>query len=97
MRKVLPQASKFRTLTVTIYRYRNLDLAVRIAKMVQHISVAAKNENNILLNTEDLREKINVYINSNNLTIFGKIILFFSVLHDVKCNFPLGFLTSFVL
>ena len=36
---------KRRTLAITIYRYRNLDLAVTIAEIVQNVLENAKNEN----------------------------------------------------
>ena len=39
----LIQAPKFCTLGITIYHYRNLDLAVMIAKSVRNILEATKN------------------------------------------------------
>ena len=51
------QALKFHTLAITIYCYHNLDLAVPIDKIVQDILDTTKNENNILLKTEDLEKK----------------------------------------
>ena len=60
---MIVQAPKFRTLTIKIYRYRNLDLAVTIAKIVHNFSVAEKKKNNILLKTKDFRGKINVLCN----------------------------------
>ena len=40
---LLMQAPKIRTLATTIYRYRNLDLAVTIAKIVQNVFETTKN------------------------------------------------------
>ena len=40
--KIMIQAPKFFTFAITIYRYRNLDLVITIAKIVQNFSVAAK-------------------------------------------------------
>ena len=51
------QALKFHTLAITIYCYHNLDLAVPIDKLVQDILDTTKNENHILLKTEDLEKK----------------------------------------
>ena len=43
---------------MTIHRYYNLELA--IAKIVQNVLEIAKNENNILLKTQDFRDKVKV-------------------------------------
>ena len=51
------QALKFCTLAITIYHYRNLDLTITITKIVQDVLETAKNENNVLLKTENFREK----------------------------------------
>ena len=54
------QAPKFCALVIMIYYYHNLDLAVMITKIIQDVLETAekkKRENNILLKTEDPREK----------------------------------------
>ena len=39
------QAPKFRTLAITIYRYRNLYLAVTIAKIIQNVLETIRKNN----------------------------------------------------
>ena len=54
------QAPKFCALVIMIYYYHNLDLAVMITKIIQDVLETAekkKRENNILLKTEDPKEK----------------------------------------
>lgn len=54
------QAPKFCVLVIMIYYYHNLDLAVMITKIIQDVLETAekkKRENNILLKTEDPKEK----------------------------------------
>ena len=52
----LNQASKFRTLEITIYCYYIFYQVVTIAKIVQNFLEAAKDENNTLLKREDFSE-----------------------------------------
>ena len=54
------QAPKFCALVIMIYYYHNLDLVVMITKIIQDVLETAekkKRENNILLKTEDPKEK----------------------------------------
>ena len=54
------QAPKFCVLVIMIYYYHNLDLVVMITKIIQDVLETAekkKRENNILLKTEDPKEK----------------------------------------
>lgn len=54
------QAPKFCVLVIMIYYYHNFDLAVMITKIIQDVLETAekkKRENNILLKTEDPKEK----------------------------------------
>ena len=48
---------KFSTLALTIYRHRNLDLAVTIAEIVENILENANNKNHILWKTKMLEKK----------------------------------------
>ena len=50
------QAPKFHTLAITIYRCRNFDLTVMIAKIVQNFLETAKNESNTLLERESFKK-----------------------------------------
>ena len=57
---VKSQALKFHALAIVIYLYRNFDLTVTITKVFsQRLRDSKKNVNNILLKTEDFREKNN--------------------------------------
>lgn len=55
------QAPKVRTLAITIYCYRNLDLVIMIAKMPQNVLETAKNENDVLWKIKILEKELTLH------------------------------------
>ena len=89
---------KFSTLALTIYRHRNLQLAVTIAEIVENVLENANNKNHVLWKTKMLEKKFTNICQLTYWKIHRKIRLENSTSDDIfMLSFQLCFLINCVV